>query len=72
MPLIGFMIFTAISMGASIFYSFTNFNPVSGTEEFVFFKNYERVFTDSGFWDCCLNTILLMISIPIGMFIGLL
>lgn len=72
MPLIGFMIFTAISMGASIYYSFTNFNPVSGTEDFVWFRNYERVFTDSGFWDCCLNTILLMISIPIGMFIGLL
>lgn len=53
LPLIGFLFFTAISMGVSIVYSFTNFNPVRHLDfsevDFVWFKNYIALFKDEKF-----------------------
>ena len=76
LPLIGFLFFTAISMGVSIVYSFTDFNPVRHLDfsevEFVKFDNYIALFKDEKFWECCFNTVFLMLTLPIGMFIGLL
>ena len=47
LPLIGFLFFTAISMGVSIVYSFTDFNPVRHLDfsevEFVKFDNYLKM-----------------------------
>lgn len=71
-PLIGFSLFTLFSMGASFYYSFTNFNPLRDNVKFVLFDNYIKMFKDIEFWEACLNTILLMASLPIGMFLGLL
>jgi multiple sugar transport system permease protein len=76
LPLIGFLFFTAISMGVSIVYSFTDFNPVRHLDfsevEFVKFDNYIALFKDKKFWQCCFNTVFLMLTLPVGMFIGLL
>lgn len=71
-PLIGFLLFTALSMGVSIYYSFTDFNPVREETKWVWFENYEKLFSDDKFWEACLNTVIFLITIPIGMFIGLL
>ena len=76
LPLIGFLIFTAISMGVSIYYSFTDFNPVKHLDvseaNFIYFDNYIELFTKKKFWECCFNTLFLMLTLPVGMFIGLL
>lgn len=71
-PLIGFAIFTALSMGVSVYYSFTNYNPIREETTWVWFQNYEKLFTDDKFWEACFNTVFFLITIPIGMFIGLL
>ncbi len=71
-PVIGFLIFTAISMGVSVFYSFTDFNPMREEITWIWFKNYVKLFQDAKFWEACLNTIIFLVTIPIGMFIGLL
>ena len=72
MPVIGFLLFTAISMGISIFYSFTDFNPIRDEFKWIWFDNYVDLVTDERFWSACLNTIIFLITIPVGMFIGLL
>lgn len=72
LPIIGFTVFTALSMLVSIFYSFTDFNPVRDEITKLTFDNYARIFTDEEFWNACLNTVIFLITIPIGMFIGLL
>lgn len=72
LPLIGFSIFTMISMGASFFLGFTDFKPLKDVYEFVGFKNYAEALTDPNFWRACLNTVVLMASLPLGMFLGLL
>ena len=71
-PVIGFLIFTAISMAVSIYYSFTDFNPIRDESKWVWFDNYIKLLTDPKFWEACLNTIIFLVTIPIGMFIGLL
>lgn len=71
-PVIGFMIFTAISMGVSVYYSFTDFNPIREETKWVGFENYQKLFADEKFWEACINTIIFLVTIPIGMFIGLL
>lgn len=72
LPLIGFLVFTALSMGVSVYYSFGNINIMRDTYTFIGFGNYITLFQDEKFWDAVLNTVIFLITIPIGMFIGLL
>ena len=72
LPLIGFSIFTMVSMGVSFGLGFTDFKPLRDTYEFVAFDNYVEALTDPMFWRACLNTVILMASLPLGMFLGLL
>lgn len=71
-PLIGFLIFTAISMGVSVYYSFTDYNPIREETKWVWLENYTDLLTDKKFFEACFNTIIFLVTIPIGMFIGLL
>ncbi len=71
-PLIGFLIFTAISMGVSVYYSFTDYNPIREETKWVWLENYIDLLTDKKFWEACFNTVVFLVTIPIGMFIGLL
>lgn len=79
-PLIGFLIFTAISMIISVYYSFTDYNPVRETIKWVGFDNYAKLFEAESlgaffqgeFGNAIVNTVIFLVTIPIGMFIGLL
>ncbi len=71
-PFIGFTLFTVFSMVMSIYYSFTDFNPVKEQTKWVWFQNYQKLLTDENFGLACMNTLIFLVTIPIGMFIGLL
>lgn len=70
-PVIGFLMFTAYALGYSLFMSLTNFNAIKGTYKFVGFQNYIDIFKEENFRTAALNTILMLASIPVGVFIGL-
>ena len=52
--------------------SFTNFNAIKGTFKYVGFENYIEIFKEENFRDATLNTVLMLLSIPVGAFLGLL
>lgn len=76
-PVIGFLIFTVAATGYSFFMSFTKYNYLKGTVTYPkniseFFQNYTKLFKNREFLDACGNTVVLLLSIPIGISIGLL
>ena len=71
-PVLGFFLFTAWALGYSVFMSFTNFNAIKGTFKYVGFENYIEIFKEENFRDATLNTVLMLLSIPVGAFLGLL
>ena len=74
-PLLGFLIFICYPAIRSVYLSFTDywqFKPYNEPMEFVYFDNYKKIFADKEFWNACLNTVVLLVSIPIGISIGLL
>ena len=70
-PVLGFLLFTAWALGYSIFMSFTDYNVIKGTFKFVGFENYIEIFREEGFLNAVSNTVLMLLSISIGVFIGL-
>lgn len=73
LPIIGFCIFVVYPAIRSFVLSFTNYNLFNDIEySFVGFDNYVHIFKDKAFLDSCLNTVVLLVSIPIGITIGLL
>jgi multiple sugar transport system permease protein len=64
--LLGFLIFTSIPVGASLFLSFVKWDLLT-PPSFVGFDNFIRLFQDENFWYYCWNTVYLMLAIPIGM-----
>ncbi len=70
-PVIGFLMFTAYALGYSLFMSMTDFNPIKGTYKFVGFDNYVEIFKEENFRSAAINTVLMLASIPVGVFIGL-
>lgn len=71
-PVLGFFLFTAWALGYSVFMSFTNFNAIKGTFKYVGFENYLEIVKEENFRDATLNTVLMLLSIPVGAFLGLL
>lgn len=72
-PLLGFLIFTFSSTIYSFYLSLTNYNPIrSNRTRFVGFDNYVNLFQNEEFGHAILNTITLLLSVPVGMFAGLL
>ncbi len=71
-PLIGFLIFTLVSSCFSIYQSFTDYNPIRDSAKWVGFKNYINLFQDAGFLNAVANTVVLLLSIPLGVTAGLL
>ncbi len=71
-PLLGFLIFTLISSGFSIYQSFTDYNPIRDTGKWVGFKNYIALFQNKDFLNAVANTVVLLLSIPLGITAGLL
>jgi len=75
-PIIGFCIFTIGSMAFSFFYSFHNINVRNGKITPVGFDNYKTLFTNelyaNSFKVAITNTLVLLLSIPFHMILGLL
>lgn len=72
-PVIGFLIFMAFPIAFAFIASLTKWNGMNNMlDNFVGFRNYIKLFTDEKFWKVLLNTIVYMIGIPIGMFLGIL
>jgi multiple sugar transport system permease protein len=71
-PIIGFLLFTFASTCFSIYQSLTNFNPLKVTYAWVGLDNYINLFQDKRFINSCINTVVLLVSIPIGITIGFL
>lgn len=72
-PVIGFLIFMAFPIAFAFIASLTKWNGMNDMlDNFVGFRNYIKLFTDEKFWKVLLNTIVYMIGIPIGMFLGIL
>lgn len=70
-PVIGFLVFTLAPLCYSFYMSFTDFNPIKGTFIWLGFQNYIDIFKEKAFLDACVNTIIMLLSIPVGVFIGL-
>lgn len=70
--IVGFIIFTAIPMGASLWLSFTNWDSFQAPD-FVAFDNYRKLlFGDPLFWKALGNTLYFaVISVPLSMLLGL-
>ncbi|TVP96859.1 MAG: sugar ABC transporter permease [Acholeplasmatales bacterium] len=72
LPVIGFFTFTISAMVFSFWFSLTDFNPVRMETRYVGLENFRRLFADALFRQAVFNTFFLLISVPIGMFFGLL
>lgn len=74
-PLIGFAVFTVGAMIFCFLYSFQNFNVLSGAASWAGFSNYVSLFTDivfgPSFRSAIGNTLILLLSIPFSMILGL-
>ena len=71
-PVIGFLVFTLSALGYSLFMSFTDFNPIKDMFTFVGFDNYVAIFKEDFFITAYFNTWIMLLSIPIGTFLGFL
>ena len=56
-------------LGRSISYSFTNYNLIDQTDDFVGFANYRQLFADPTFYTALINTLALGICPVIGGFL---
>ena len=66
--LIGFLLFTAGPVLLSLYMSFTNWSlKKSIVLEWIWFRNYVDIFTDTQFWFYLYNTAYFMIGIPFVM-----
>ena len=74
LPLIGFAVFTVMSIVIAIFLSFTDFTALKTEIKFVGFKNYVDLFTSltyyPSFFKSISNTLWLLLGIPVGMVAG--
>lgn len=72
LPIIGFTIFTFVSLIISGYLSFTNFNPIRIDYRFIALENYTKLFKDKYFLQAIFNTLFMMLSVPFSMIFGLL
>lgn len=74
-PVVGFCIFTIGAMGFSFIYSFQDYNILTGASKWVQLKNYKDLFThvlfSKNFFQSIGNTVILLLSIPFSMLLGL-
>lgn len=73
---IGFAIFTVIPLAVAVIYSFVDYMPLSGKVSPFSFDVYKSLFSGElvvvSFGQVIVNTLVLMLSIPINLLIGLL
>lgn len=75
-PILGFLIFTVASMLFSFVYSFHNYNTLTQESTWAGFKNYADLFGNilyaPNFRADILNTVVMLLSVPVSMALGLL
>lgn len=73
---VGFVVFTVIPLVVAVIYSLVDYMPLTGQVSPPSFKVYASLFKAEyvavGFGQAILNTLILMLSIPINLLIGLL
>ncbi|MGI6713535.1 MAG: carbohydrate ABC transporter permease [Bacilli bacterium] len=73
LPIIGFCIFIVYPAIRALFLSFTDYNLFNMEGyQFVGIANYIKIFNDKRFLNACLNTVVLLVGIPLGITAGLL
>ena len=74
-PIIGFCIFTIGAMAFSFVYSFQEYNILTGESTWLGWQNYKDLFThilySKSFYTSIVNTLVLLLSIPLSMILGL-
>ncbi len=74
-PIIGFCIFTIGAMAFSFIYSFQKYNILTGESTWLGWQNYKDLFThilySKSFYTSIVNTLVLLLSIPLSMILGL-
>ena len=71
-PFIGFLVFMAFPIVFAFIASLTTWNGMNNMmDHFCGFENYIKLFSDEKFWKVLGHTIIYMIGIPIGMFLGI-
>lgn len=71
-PFIGFLVFMAFPIVFAFVASLTTWNGMNNMmDHFCGFENYIKLFSDEKFWKVLGHTIIYMIGIPIGMFLGI-
>ena len=68
--LVGFAIFTAYPIAASLYYSMCRYRVLS-PPEFVGLANYAKLAHDEYFWKALGNTVFMLIEVPLGVIFGL-
>lgn len=72
---VGFVLFTVVPLVVAFQYSLVDYNPVRGRIMPLSFDVYARLFTDKtatlGFGQSILNTLILMLSIPVTLVVAL-
>jgi multiple sugar transport system permease protein len=71
--IVGLIVFTIIPMGWSLWLSFTNYDPLSETGDFIGLANYMAMIEDRRVWDSLLNTLYFtVLYVPLSCGLGLL
>lgn len=69
LPVIGFLVFSAVPLLISFYASFTNWNGLRQMT-FIGLDNYRNLLTDDYFWRTLFNTFFYMLGIPVGLFLS--
>lgn len=67
-----FFVFFLIPLIICVYASFTNWNTLSPNKIFVGLKNYVNLFEDAKFWKALINTLYMLIPIPIYLILAML
>lgn len=71
-PFIGFLIFMAFPIVFAFIASLTTWDGMNNMmDHFCGFNNYIKLFSDAKFWKVLGHTMIYMLGIPIGMFLGI-
>lgn len=71
LPVVGFILFSAIPLVYSVYAAFTDWNGL-GQMNFIGLENFQKLFKDEYFYKTLYNTIYLMLGIPVGLILSFL
>lgn len=70
--LLQYIAFFLIPVGFAIYASFTNWNVIRRTQDFIGFSNFTEILSDGKFWIALSNTFYMLLPIPFYLALGLL